>query len=392
MEGATKRAFTLLEIVSRSSTNENEAISAARQLGRMKDAAGGFDKLFAVSPPASIRLPIQSFNESRRSGIVAEQERDEALKKVAKLEAEVSRLTVENAELKESLAGTKAAMKATIRKRSDGTMPFKEFAYKAVQNLGTKSWRQDFCNQTGVDANALARAAASGIAGAELVDLLSGLKRVNKATFSPADVMVLREWAAELSDEEMATRAESPEFKHLFPDRIITAGMIKKLRADLKGGHGLFGATAYGGKLPVPKRQVSARPPIDGRNAPFPWNKYPEIERRVCENYLKRIRVSASIMATEITKETGIQVNEGQIKQRCDNAGPPLVMQREITGVDELTWIELWKLGSDISPRAWKKTAFEILGVESVQAGYPISHIPANKVQKLREAARKARA
>jgi hypothetical protein len=386
MESATKRAFTLLEIVSRSTTNENEAVNAARQLGRIAASAGGFDKLFAVAPPATIRLPIQSFNESRRNGIVAEQERDEALKRVSVLEEQVSRLTVEKAGMKQEIIALKNAMKTTLTtKNPSGTLPFEEFARQADTVLGVKNWRQEFCQQTGIDLILLKRAANNGFASEDLVKLLPTLKNSRRAPFTPAEVNTLREWATDFGDPELAEKATEAF------GRIITVSALRKLRTDLRGGNGWFGASAYNGPLPVVKRESTNRAGSDGRNASFPWSKYPELELMVCKNYLKRKRESAAAMARIVSEKTGMKVNEGQIKQRCDNAGPPASMLETVTGVGPLSWVELWKLGSDIRARAWKAKAFEILGEPPVQAGFSISHIAQNKIDRLRNEARLSR-
>lgn len=381
MSGDSKRAFTLLEIATRETSNENEALSAARQLGKMARGVGGVETLFGPRPNPS-RIPLQSFNAARRADQEMVREREEAKARIADLEAQVSRLTMQKNALETEVENLKAALRDRPLKHRDGTMPFRDFSHKVQTLLGDTKWRQEFSHQTGVDANAINRAAVSGVVPSEWVEMLSRLKLPRKATerkaaFSPDEVKAIRGWADTMNDEDIARKA-TLEFS-----RFITQNAIKKLRTDLRGGNRRYSDSAYGGPLPIANST---------RNSNFPWVRFPEIELRVCQNYLKTNRRSAAELAKEITEETGIQVNEGTIKQRCDNAPPPAVMLKGITEKGPLTSIELWYQGSSIRKRAWKSMAFEIMQVPSRTIYAPLDDIPSEAVDRLREAGRMARA
>ena len=372
MNEGMERAFTLLEIVTRASTHDGEALNAARQLGKMSERVGGLKKLFPSGSQNSAYSPPLSFNESRRQTENLERERDEARARVQKSEADNSRLLAQNAQLHEENARLKSVLADRVSKKTpDGQMPFNDFVYKVKIILGTSEWRQEFERQTGFDQNAIARAARDGVVSSEFVATLTALRPKHKASFSIEEVRDIRKWNRTHNDIEIAEKATN-KF-----GRVITTAMLRKLRTDLRMQNGAFADKAYGGPIV-----------FGSRNAVFQWDQFPELEKLVCDNQFISNRKSAIELSKIVSQRSGIVVKDGAIKQRCDNAGPPEYMIKGITGVGPLTWPELWYLGAKLRKRGWKQNVFTYLGVAQRSGGESLADIPQDSVESLRRTAK----
>lgn len=372
MKEGMERAFTLLEIVTRASTHDGEALNAARQLGKMSERMGGLKKLFPSGSQTSTYTPPLSFNESRRQTESLERERDEFRARVQKSEADNSRLLGQVAQLQEENSRLKSVLADRVGKKvQDGSMSFRDFSFKVQTILGASGWRQEFEQQTGFDENAIERARRDGTAPPEFVATIATLRTKHKASFSIEEVHDIRKWYRSNNDIEIAEKATN-KF-----GRVITTAMLRKLRTDLRMHNGAFADKAYGGPIV-----------FGNRNAVFQWDQFSELEKLVCDNQFIPNRKSAIELSKIVSQRSGIVVKDGAIKQRCDNAGPPEYMIKGITGVGPLTWPELWYLGAKLRKRGWKQNVFTYLGVAQRSGGVSLDDIPQDSVESLRRTAK----
>lgn len=100
----------------------------------------------------------------------------------------------------------------------------------------------------------------------------------------------------------------------------------------------------------------------------FPWSSWPEVEAEATRMYL------ASEKETDIQiyveKATGIMRPSGRpINARFTNGAPPDFLEAEVLKSGPTSWVELWKIGSTLSKKAWQLTLLQSIGAYSTISG-----------------------
>lgn len=384
-----QRVKSLLSLAVHENTPDPEALSALRQLGRViSKSEGGIEALFtSTAIPAR---PLRSFNSTRNEIDELQTKLEQKTRMVARLEKDNEKLHTQVAQLQEENQRIRESARDRFgRVREDGTMPYDEFAFRVKRILGD-GWVEEFLEQTGMENRILNRMRVNGTATAEAVGLIASLKPVvevepEKAFWMPEEVQIIRKLAPQCVTEIELADAATKEISKKVRDRLITPGQIHKLRVDAKNGNGVFKIAGYGGKREIALGRQSSAPKgtQKARSAAFPWTLYPKLEMELARNFVGQSgkRRSARQWAEHISKETGQRVTEGMVKQRLNNNAPPKQMMDETVTSGEITWAELWFLGSHINKRAWNQEVWQFLGMPARQVGDSLDDLnsPANQ-------------
>lgn len=135
------RALRLLDIVARATTNEGEAVNAARQLSRMAESAGGIERLLGIDAHHNIAVPqlrVTSFTERKRE--ISDLERKLADSEHARRELQ-SRL---NHALQE-LASVRSELS---RSAKPATTTPRRAAFSPDEVLKIRTWAREFSDHS----------------------------------------------------------------------------------------------------------------------------------------------------------------------------------------------------------------------------------------------------
>lgn len=244
-----KRAIALLETALRTTTNEGERNNALSLFRGIVDKAGGLEKMVAspVTQPTRAYVPYsQTKGEiTRLEGEVRDRDA-----RIETLECEHARLTKENATLKAQNETLVAAGRKSLRVSDDGTMPYNEWARIACGRLGSyRNWQQAFEDQTGLPKGRIQTFRARGFVEIDYVEAIHKLVPITPLTrykegWSLPEVRRLRQLVDAGHTEKDIAKLLTAELH-----RVITEGMIKRVKLDSRSRKGVFANPAFGPEI-----------------------------------------------------------------------------------------------------------------------------------------------